>query len=156
MRKIFFFLLIYLYVSFILITKINMLNLIFTPFNKNFNRAVPRMILYTRIVNLVLSVCMIIASLLSLLTTENATTGVLACYVMVFSCLLCCFEVIEMTYSLYFIKLTLHSLFNHSLISKNCSFFFLDTSKANLKDHCFELWFPVFCKIKSRLYDICW
>jgi hypothetical protein len=35
---------------------------------------------------------MIIASLLSLLTTDNATTGVLACYVVVFSCLLCCFE----------------------------------------------------------------
>lgn len=55
-------------------------------------RAVPRMILYTRITNLVLSVCMIMASLLSLLTTESATTGVLACYVLVFSCLLCCFE----------------------------------------------------------------
>ena len=54
--------------------------------------AVPRMILYTRVVNLILSVCMIIASLLSLLTTDNATTGVLACYVVVFSCLLCCFE----------------------------------------------------------------
>ena len=50
------------------------------------------MILYTRIANLVLSVCMIMASLLSLLTTESATTGVLACYVLVFSCLLCCFE----------------------------------------------------------------
>jgi len=35
---------------------------------------------------------MIVVSLLSLLTTENATTGVLACYVVVFSCLLCCFE----------------------------------------------------------------
>lgn len=35
---------------------------------------------------------MIVASLLSLLTTDNATTGVLACYVVVFSCLLCCFE----------------------------------------------------------------
>jgi COPI associated protein len=54
--------------------------------------AVPRMILYTRVMNLVLSVCMILASLLSLLTTDNATTGVLACYVVVFSCLLCCFE----------------------------------------------------------------
>ena len=54
--------------------------------------AVPRMILYTRVINLVLSICMIVASLLSLLTTDNATTGVLACYVVVFSCLLCCFE----------------------------------------------------------------
>ena len=35
---------------------------------------------------------MIFVSLLSLLTTNNATTGVLACYVVVFSCLLCCFE----------------------------------------------------------------
>ena len=50
------------------------------------------MILYSRVINLVLSVCMIVASLLSLLTTDNATTGVLACYVVVFSCLLCCFE----------------------------------------------------------------
>lgn len=54
--------------------------------------AIPRMILYTRIANLVLSICMIIASLLSLLTTDTATTGVLACYVVVFSCLLCCYE----------------------------------------------------------------
>jgi hypothetical protein len=50
------------------------------------------MILYTRVINLVLSVCMILTSLLSLLTTTDATTGVLACYVVVFSCLLCCFE----------------------------------------------------------------
>jgi hypothetical protein len=54
--------------------------------------SVPRMILYTRVINLVLSVCMIVVSLLSLLTTQTATTGVLACYVVVFSCLLCCFE----------------------------------------------------------------
>ena len=53
---------------------------------------VPRMILYSRVLNLILSICMIVASLLSLLTTDNATTGVLACYVVVFSCLLCCFE----------------------------------------------------------------
>jgi len=53
---------------------------------------VPRMILYTRIINLVLSVCMIIVSLLALLTTQSATTGVLACYLTVFACLLCCFE----------------------------------------------------------------
>jgi hypothetical protein len=55
-------------------------------------RAVPRMILYTRVINLVLSVCMIIVSLLAILTTQSATTGVLACYLVVFSCLLCCFE----------------------------------------------------------------
>lgn len=53
---------------------------------------VPRMILYTRIINLVLSVCMITVSLLALLTTQSATTGVLACYLTVFACLLCCFE----------------------------------------------------------------
>ncbi len=53
---------------------------------------IPRMIIYTRLANLGLSICMIVASLLSLLTTTSATTGVLACYVMVFSCLLCCFE----------------------------------------------------------------
>jgi hypothetical protein len=35
---------------------------------------------------------MIVVSLLSLLTTDNMTTGVLACYVVVFACLLCCFE----------------------------------------------------------------
>ena len=56
------------------------------------NSDIPKMILYTRVINLVLSVCMILTSLLSLLTTTDATTGVLACYVVVFSCLLCCFE----------------------------------------------------------------
>lgn len=50
------------------------------------------MIFYSRVINLLLSVCMIVVSLLSLLTTDNATTGVLACYVVVFSCLICCFE----------------------------------------------------------------
>jgi COPI associated protein len=35
---------------------------------------------------------MILVALLSLLTTTSATTGVLACYIMAFSCLLCCFE----------------------------------------------------------------
>lgn len=53
---------------------------------------VPRMILYTRIINLILSVCMIIVSLLAMLTTQSATTGVLAGYLVVFACLLCCFE----------------------------------------------------------------
>ncbi len=53
---------------------------------------VPRMILYTRIINLVLSVCMIIVSLLAMLTTQSATSGVLAAYLVVFACLLCCFE----------------------------------------------------------------
>ena len=50
------------------------------------------MITTTRIVNLVLSVCMMIASLLSLLTTTSATTGILGIYTVVFSCLLCCYE----------------------------------------------------------------
>jgi hypothetical protein len=50
------------------------------------------MILLTRIANLILSVLMILTSFLALLTTQSATTGVLACYVVVFSCLLCCFE----------------------------------------------------------------
>jgi len=54
--------------------------------------AVPRFILYTRVINLMLSISMIVVSLLSLLTTQTATTGVLSCYVVVFSCLLCCFE----------------------------------------------------------------
>mmetsp|Transcript_14808 Transcript_14808/g.22301 ORF Transcript_14808/g.22301 Transcript_14808/m.22301 type:complete len:239 (+) Transcript_14808:71-787(+) len=53
---------------------------------------VPKMIFYTRIINLVLSICMLLASLLSLVTTESITTGVLACYVVVMSCLLCCYE----------------------------------------------------------------
>lgn len=35
---------------------------------------------------------MIMVSLLSMLTTQSATTGVLACYVVIFACLLCCFE----------------------------------------------------------------
>lgn len=54
--------------------------------------AIPRMITYTRVINLALSICMIIISLLAILTTQSATTGVLACYVVVFACLLCCFE----------------------------------------------------------------
>lgn len=35
---------------------------------------------------------MLLASLLSLLTTTDATTGVLACYTVAFGCLLCCYE----------------------------------------------------------------
>lgn len=50
------------------------------------------MILYTRVINLFLSVGMLVASLLSLLTTTDATTGVLACYTVAFGCLLCCYE----------------------------------------------------------------
>ena len=53
---------------------------------------VPRMILYTRVINLILSVCMIIVSLLAMLTTQSATVGVLAAYLIIFACLLCCFE----------------------------------------------------------------
>lgn len=53
---------------------------------------IPRMILYTRLINLALSILMILTSFLAMLTTQSATTGVLACYVIVFSCLLCCFE----------------------------------------------------------------
>ena len=53
---------------------------------------IPKLIFYTRVLNLSLGVCMVVASLLSLLTTDSATTGVLACYVVVFACLLCCFE----------------------------------------------------------------
>jgi hypothetical protein len=60
--------------------------------NANIDPAIPRMILYTRVINLGLSICMILISLLSILTTQSATTGVLACYVVVFACLLCCFE----------------------------------------------------------------
>ena len=50
------------------------------------------MILYTRLANVVLSVLMTLVSLLTLVTTNSATAGVLSCYVVVFSCLLCCFE----------------------------------------------------------------
>jgi hypothetical protein len=60
--------------------------------NADIDPAIPRMILYTRVINLALSICMILISLLSILTTQSATTGVLACYVVVFACLLCCFE----------------------------------------------------------------
>ena len=35
---------------------------------------------------------MILCSLLSLITTNSITTGVLACYVISLSCLLCCYE----------------------------------------------------------------
>ena len=50
------------------------------------------MITYTRVVNLILSSLMILVSLLCMVTASGATSGVLACYVVVFSCLLCCFE----------------------------------------------------------------
>lgn len=53
---------------------------------------VPKMILYTRLVNLGLSVLMIVISLLSILTTTDITSGVLACYVVMLSCMLCCYE----------------------------------------------------------------
>ena len=53
---------------------------------------VPKLITYTRIANLILSSLMIVVSLLCMLTATGATSGVLACYVVVFSCLLCCFE----------------------------------------------------------------
>jgi hypothetical protein len=53
---------------------------------------IPRMILYTRVINLILSICMIMVSFLSLVTTLDATRGVLACYVILLSCLLCCYE----------------------------------------------------------------
>jgi hypothetical protein len=53
---------------------------------------IPRIIMYTRIINLILSILMIMVSLLTLLTTTNATTGVLGCYVVVFASLLCCYE----------------------------------------------------------------
>lgn len=62
------------------------------PQNNAVDPSIPRFILYTRIINLALSVCMILISALAILTTQTATTGVLACYVMVFSCLICCFE----------------------------------------------------------------
>jgi hypothetical protein len=68
------------------------LNSTSSPIPEELDAAVPRIIFYTRMINLILSVCMILASLLSLLTTDNATTGVLACYVMIFACLLCAFE----------------------------------------------------------------
>eukprot|EP01041_Mallomonas_annulata_P008247 gene8247-16964_t len=56
------------------------------------DQAIPNLVLYTRVINLVLSGCIIVASLLSLLTTASITTGVLACYVMIFACLICCYE----------------------------------------------------------------
>lgn len=53
---------------------------------------IPRLMFYTRVINLILSVLMIVSSILSLMTTTEATTGVLACYVITLSCLLCCYE----------------------------------------------------------------
>jgi hypothetical protein len=53
---------------------------------------IPRMIMYTRIINLVLSMSMLLVSSLTLVTSDDATSGVLGCYVVVFSCLLCCYE----------------------------------------------------------------
>ena len=63
-----------------------------TPTTSAATNEIPRMILYTRVINLALSVLIIIVSLLSLAQTQSATTGVLASYLIVFACLLCCFE----------------------------------------------------------------
>jgi len=63
-----------------------------TPTSSAATNEIPRMILYTRVINLALSVLIIIVSLLSLAQTQSATTGVLASYLIVFACLLCCFE----------------------------------------------------------------
>ncbi len=82
------------------------------------------MILYTRVSNIALSVVMIMVSLLSLLTTNNATTGVLACYVVVFSCLLCCFET-HLTQISKFIALNFG--FMYSAKSRAAFMFFLGT-----------------------------
>lgn len=87
-------------------------------------REIPRMILYTRVTNIALSVVMIMVSLLSLLTTNNATTGVLACYVVVFSCLLCCFET-HLTQISKFIALNFG--FMYSAKSRAAFMFFLGT-----------------------------
>mmetsp|Transcript_28377 Transcript_28377/g.28675 ORF Transcript_28377/g.28675 Transcript_28377/m.28675 type:complete len:261 (+) Transcript_28377:124-906(+) len=56
------------------------------------DKEIPQAMLYTRVINLVLSGCIVVACLLSLLTTVSITTGVLACYAIVFACLLCCYE----------------------------------------------------------------
>ena len=39
-----------------------------------------------------LSILMIVICLLSILTTADITSGVLACYVVLLSCMLCCYE----------------------------------------------------------------
>ena len=49
------------------------------------------MVLYARIANMILSVAMVIIAVLSYVGADVAT-GVLASYVIIFGCLLCCFE----------------------------------------------------------------
>ncbi len=54
---------------------------------------VPRLIFMTRCLNLALCVLMGIVAILELLTTPSASAGILSVYLLMFSCLLCCFEV---------------------------------------------------------------
>ena len=65
---------------------------LYTQEEEDLMAQIPTIIFYTRVLNLALGVCMIVASVLSLLTTTSATTGVLCCYTIAFACLLCCFE----------------------------------------------------------------
>lgn len=78
---------------------------------KPVNPEIPRMILLTRLVNLGISTLIIVISFLSILTTQTITTGVLACYLMVFSCLLCCFET-HLTQVSKFIALNFGFMYN--------------------------------------------
>jgi hypothetical protein len=98
--------------------------------------AIPRMILYTRLINLVLSILMILTSLLAMLTTQSATTGVLACYVIVFSCLLCCFET-HLKQVSKFIALNFGFMYS----AKSRSFFMLFVGKCR----CVEFASEIFC-----------
>ena len=73
---------------------------------------------------------MVIASFVALLTAEDATTGVLACYVMAFSCLLCCFEA-HLTQISKFIALNFG--FMYSAKSRAAFMFFLGTILFSFK-----------------------
>lgn len=103
---------------------------------------IPRMILYTRLINLVLSVLMILTSMLAMLTTQSATTGVLACYVIVFSCLLCCFET-HLKQVSKFIAMNFGFMYS----AKSRSFFMLFVGKC---------WFSFFYFMPHILYVFIW
>ncbi len=54
---------------------------------------IPRLVFMTRCLNLALCVLMGLVAVLELLKSPTAAAGILSVYLLMFSCLLCCFEV---------------------------------------------------------------
>lgn len=65
---------------------------LYTEEEEELIKEIPTVIFYTRLANLILGLLMIVASMLSIVTTTSLTSAVLALYTVAFACLLCCFE----------------------------------------------------------------